>query len=172
MAQVVDANTKTVHVTGEFRADGTCEVFADGVPVFGPAESARTLYVHDGILGLPPAGFDAHEVWCGVRGFAQILTPLDINERSFLLLLYAPSGQLAQTRVYRVTFETVADTDAGRVVSAALFGMSRHESNDSTNVPVGRSYLSGISGTMEITQVDSEKIVGRFNFEATAIRTL
>jgi hypothetical protein len=171
-AQSVTSSKMLVNVTGEFREDGSCQVFADGEPVFRPADSARTTYIHDGILSLSPAAFDAHEVWCGLHGPEQLMAPLDLSERLFMVLLYAPSGKLAQAHSYEVRTETPSAENADHVVGAALFGVSRQLSSDSSPIGEGVTYLEGIRGAVGITHVEANRIVGKFTFVAQPARSM
>ena len=161
-----------VRITGEFRKDGSCQVFADGKAVFTPGDSARTFYIHDGLPDLAPEGFDAHEVWCGLHGLGDLLTPIESRDRRFMVLLYAPSGRLAQTRTYDVRAEPPSAADAGHVLGAALLGMPPLPNRDSGPTRGGLNYLIGTRGTLTITRVDDEKIIGKFAFDSRADRTL
>jgi hypothetical protein len=159
-----------VSVTGEFREDGSCAVFADGVAVFKPTDSAQTSYIHGASLNLAPTGFDAQEVWCAPKGPEQPMPPLDYKERLFVVLLYAPAGKLVQLRSYDVRTGIPTVTTASHLVGAALFGMTPQVSNDSMPIRVGLMYLSGIRGKVAVTRVDTDHLVATFRI--TAQRTL
>lgn len=161
-----------VKVTGEFRDDGSCQVFADGKAVFNPADSARTTYIHDATLNLAPSGFDAHELWCAPRGPQQPMPPIDLQERVFVVLLYAPNGQLAKPRSYDVRAGIPTSEAASRLVGAALFGMSPQVTVDSLPIRIGLVYLTGIRGTVEITRVEANMVVASFAFDAQPARSL
>ena len=161
-----------VKVTGEFRDDGSCEVFADGKAVFDPADSAQTTYIHDATLNLAPSGFDAHELWCAPRGPRQPMPPIDLQERAFVVLLYAPNGQLAKPRSYDVRAGIPTSEAANRLVGAALFGMSPQVTVDSLPIRIGLVYLTGIRGTVDVTRVEANRVVARFAFDAQPARAL
>ena len=170
--QDATARKTLVNVTGEFREDGSCQVFADGKAVFNPADSARTTYIHDATLNLAPSGFDAHELWCAPQGPQQPMPPIDLQERVFVVLLYAPNGQLAKPRSYEVRNGIPTSEAASRLVSTALFGMSPQVTADSLPIRIGLVYLTGIRGTVDITRVEANRIVARFAFEAQPARSL
>lgn len=159
-------------VTGEFREDGSCQVFADGAAVFSPADSARTTYIHDATLNLAPSGFDAHELWCAPKGPQQPMPPIDLNERAFVVLLYAPNGQLVTPRLYDVRNGIPTSEAASRLVGTALFGMSPQVTVDSLPIRIGLVYLTGIRGTVDVTRVDADHVVARFTFDAQPARSL
>ncbi len=161
-----------VHVTGEFFEDGSCRVDADGVSLFQAGDSARTTYVHDASLNIAPSGFDAHELWCTARGPQQpMLPPLDLHERLFVVLLYAPNGHLATVQRYEVRTGIPIAAVADHLVGAALFGMSPQLTSDSLPVRVGVVYLTGIRGSVDITHVEASRVVAKFSFEAQTARS-
>jgi hypothetical protein len=162
-----------VTVTGEFREDGSCQVFADGKAVFPPSDSAQTSYIHDATLNLAPSGFDAHELWCAPSGPQQpTIPPIDLQARSFVVLLYAPNGQLAQPRTYDVRAGIPTSEAANRLVGAGLFGMSPQVTVDSLPIQIGLVYLMGIRGTVDITRVEAHLVVAKFAFDAQPARSL
>jgi hypothetical protein len=162
-----------VTVTGEFREDGSCQVFADGKPVFNPSDSAQTAYIHDATLNLAPSGFDAHELWCAPSSPQQpTIPPIDLEARSFVVLLYAPNGQLAQPRRYDVRAGIPTSEAATRLVGTGLFGMSPQVTVDSLPIQIGLVYLMGIRGTVDIIRVDASRVVAKFAFDAQPARSL
>jgi hypothetical protein len=163
---------KAVSVTGEFREDGSCQVFADGVPLFQPADRAHVSYIHDATLNVAPAGFDAHELWCTPLSPEQPMPPLDYKERLFLLMLYAPSGQLVVTRSYDVRNGIPTKATAANIVGAALFGLTPQVNEDNEPIRIGLVYLTGIRGTVIITRVDSAHVVAKFNMATQRALTL
>lgn len=170
--QSPSARNGLVHVTGEFLDDGSCRVVADGRSLFQTADSAQTTYVHDASLNIAPAGFDAHELWCTVRGPQQpLLPPVDLHERLFVVLLYAPNGQLARKQRYDVLTGIPTAAVADHVVGAAIFGMSPQLTSDSLPVRLGVVYLTGIHGSVDITRVEAARIVAKFSFDAQTARS-
>lgn len=161
-----------VEVTGEFREDGSCQVFSDGVPVFHAADSAQTTYIRGATLNIAPSGFDAHEVWCGPRSTEQPMPPLDQTERAFVVMLYAPTGKLAEPRSYEVRTGLPTPETAPYRAGAALFGMSPQMLNDTMPLRIGLLYLAGSRGSVIITRVDVERIVGTFAIGAQRALTM
>ena len=173
LAQGSTSTKGLVNVTGEFREDGSCQVFADGRPVFNPSDSAQTTYIHDATMNLAPRGFDAHELWCAPSGPRQpTIPPIDLEARSFVVLLYAPSGQLVQPRTYDVRSGIPTSEAANRLVGAGLFGMSPQVTVDSLPIQIGVVYLMGIRGTVDIIRVDANRVVAKFAFGAQPARSL
>ncbi len=165
-AQSVASSKMPVSIRGEFREDGSCQVFADGRAMFNPADSARTLYIHDGILSALPSVFDAHEIWCGLRGPEQLMAPLDLSARRLMVLLYAPSGKLVQARSYEVGTGAATTENADHLAGVAVFGVQRRSARSRTKTRLG--YLEGRRGVVEITHVDTGRVVGTFAFVARA----
>jgi hypothetical protein len=163
---------ESVHVTGEFRADGTCQVFADSVPVFRPADSAATTYVQSGTINVAPAGFDAHEIWCEPQAGGQPRAGLLPTDRVFVVMLYAPTGKLAEPRSYEIHLGLPSMETAPYRAGAALFGMSVQMINDTLPLHSGALYMAGSSGTVIITRVDGEHIVGTFDIRTRRAMTL
>ncbi len=173
LAQGSTPRKALVNVTGEFREDGSCQVFADGKPVFNPSDSAQTTYIHDATMNLAPGGFDAHELWCAPSGPEQpTIPPIDLQARSFVVLLYAPNGQLAQPRTYDVRAGIPTSEAANRLVGTGLFGMSPQVTEDSVPIQIGLVYLMGIRGTVDIIRVDANRVVAKFAFGAQPARSL
>lgn len=161
-----------VEVTGEFRENGSCQVFADGVAVFHAADSAQTKYVRGATFNIAPAGFDAHEVWCGPRSSEQPMPPLDHTERIFVIMLYAPTGRLAQPRTYQIRTGLPTPGAAPYRAGAALFGMSPQMLNDTMPLRIGLLYLSGSRGTVVIARVEADRVVGKFVIHAQRALTM
>lgn len=161
-----------VAVTGEFRENGSCQVFADGAPVFRPADSAQTTYIRGATLNIAPSGFDAHEVWCAKQSTEQPMPPLDQTERVFVVMLYAPTGKLAKPRTYEIRTGLPTPETAPYRAGAALFGMSPQMLNDTMPLRIGLLYLAGSRGTVVITRVDVDRIVGTFSIHAQRALTM
>ena len=151
-----------VQVTGEFRENGSCQVFADGAAVFHPADSAQTTYIRGATLNIAPNGFESHEIWCGPRSTEQPMPPLDSAGRMFVVMLYAPTGKLAKPRVYEVRPGLPTRVNAPFRAGAALFGVSPQMLNDTMPMRIGLIYLAGSRGKVVITRVSGERIVGTF----------
>jgi hypothetical protein len=159
-------------VTGEFRADGSCQVFADSVPVFRPADSAETTYIRGATFNIAPSGFDAHEVWCAPHSPERPMPPLTPSERAFVIMLYAPTGQLAAPRSYEIIVGLPTAEFAPYRAGAALFGMSPQMLNDTMPLRMGLMYLAGSRGTVAITHVNADRIVGTFSIGAQRALTM
>ena len=151
-----------VNVTGVFREDGTCQVFADGVAVFHPVDSAQTTYIRGGMLNTAPSGYETHEVWCTARTTDQPMPPLDYTERVFVVMVSARSGELARRQSYQVRTGLATIKTAAQQANAALFGMTPQILDDSIPVRIGLMYLAGTRGTFVVTRVDSTRVVGTF----------
>ena len=163
---------RTVVVTGEFSESGSCQVYADGAPVFRPADSAATTYIRDATLNIAPSGFESHEIWCGPRSTEPPSPPLDGKERMFVVMLYAPSGALARPRTYQIRAGLPTPENAPFRAGAALFGVSPQMLNDTMPIHFGVLYLAGSSGTVVITRVTAERIVGTFTIHTRPALTL
>lgn len=161
-----------VEITGEFREDGSCQVFADGIATFQSIDSAQTTYIRGATLNMAPAGFDAHEVWCAPRSPEQPMLPLAATDRVFIVMLYAPTGKLAEPRSYEVRVGLPTRKVAPYRAGAALFGMSQQKFNDTLPVRVGLLYLAGTRGTVVITRVAKDCIVGTFSIHAQPALTM
>lgn len=161
-----------MEITGEFREDGSCQVFADGIATFQSIDSAQTTYIRGATLNMAPAGFDAHEVWCAPRSPEQPMLPLAATDRVFIVMLYAPTGKLAEPRSYEVRVGLPTRKVAPYRAGAALFGMSQQKFNDTLPVRVGLLYLAGTRGTVVITRVAKDCIVGTFSIHAQPALTM
>lgn len=167
-----DTLERSVHVTGEFRADGTCQAFADSVPVFQPSDSAATTYLRSGTINVAPAGFDAHEVWCEPHSGGQPKAGLLPTDRVFVVMLYAPTGKLAEPRSYEVRFGLPSREVAPYRAGAALFGMSAQMINDTLPLHSGAIYMVGSSGIVTITMVEGDRVIGTFDIRTKRALTL
>lgn len=161
-----------VSIIGEFREDGTCQVFADGAPVFGVIDSARTTYIRGAMLNVSPPGFETHEVWCSPRSEDQPMPPLDARERTFVIVLFPPAGTIAPLQTYQVRTGMATATSAPRQANAALFGMSPQIRSDSAPIRIGMVYLAGTRGTFTISQASESRIVGKFSIRGQPTLTM
>jgi hypothetical protein len=161
-----------VNITGEFKANGTCEVFADGVPVFHSADSAQSTYIRGAMLNTAPSGFETHEVWCTPKSPDQPMPPLDASERAFVVMMSARSGMLIEPRSYLVRTGLATSRTAIRQANAALFGMTPQILDDSIPLRVGLMYLAGTRGTFVVTLVDSVRVVGTFSMRGQKALTM
>ena len=162
----------TVLVTGEFSESGSCQVYADGIPVFQPTDSAETTYVRDATLNIAPRGFESHEIWCGPRSPEPPSPPLDGKARMFVVMLFAPSGTLARPRTYQIRGGLPTPGNAPFRAGAGLFGVSPQMLNDTMPIRMGVLYLAGSRGTVVITRVSEERIVGTFSIHTVPALTL
>lgn len=161
-----------VEVAGEFRGDGSCQVFADGVPVFNSADSAETSYIRGAMLNTAPGGYETHEVWCAPRGPDQPMPPLDYTERLFVIMIFAPTDHLARTGSYSVRTGMATPATAPIRANAALFGMTPKIPDDTMPIRVGLIYLAGTRGTFVVSHVDSARVVGKFTMRAQRALTM
>jgi hypothetical protein len=161
-----------VEITGEFRDNGSCQVFANGVAVFHAADSAETTYIRGATLNVAPDGFDAHEIWCAPRSSEQPEPPTVATDRVFVIMLYAPTGKLAEPRTYQIKLGLPSPESAPYRAGAALFGVSPQMLNDTIPVHTGVLYLAGSHGAVVITRVDADRIVGTFRIATRDALTL
>lgn len=162
----------SMEVTGEFRENGSCQVFADGVAVFHPADSAHTTYVRGATLNIAPSGFESHEIWCGPQSSEEPAPPIDSAGRMFVVMLYAPAGTLAKSRSYQIHPGLPTRERAPFRAGAALFGMSPQMINDTMPIAMGLIYMAGNRGKVVITRVSRERIVGTFAIHARLALTM
>ncbi|MEO7218675.1 MAG: hypothetical protein ABI026_10825 [Gemmatimonadaceae bacterium] len=167
-----EARQHSVHVTGEFRSDGTCQVFADSAPVFQPSDSAASTYIQSGTINVAPPGFDAHEIWCEPHSGGEPKAGLLPTDRVFVVMLYAPTGKLAEPRNYVVRFGLPSRDVAPYRAGAALFGMSAQMINDTLPLHSGAMYMVGSSGTVSITRVEGGRVTGKFDIRTKRALTL
>ncbi len=161
----------TVRIAGEFRPDGTCTVSADSVPIFAESEKPRTIYLRGRALNMAPDGFDVHEIWCAPITAGEPMLPDQPNERAFFINVYAPSGKLAPAQHYMVRRGLPTSGSAiGPAVRAnvLLFG---HDTTSRASGP-GNVYLTGAVGDLNLTQVDSARVVGTFSAIAVPERSM
>ncbi|HEY8311215.1 MAG TPA: hypothetical protein VIG47_11700 [Gemmatimonadaceae bacterium] len=161
-----------VNITGEFNANGTCKVFADGIPVFHSADSAQSTYTRGAMLNTAPSGFETHEVWCAPKSPDQPMPPLDHTERVFVVMMSARSDKLLEPRTYLVRTGLATRRTAIQQANAALFGMTPQILDDSIPVRVGLMYLAGTRGTFVVTRVDSTRVVGTFTIRGQRALTM
>ena len=162
----------SAEITGEFRENGSCQVFADGVAAFQAIDSAQTTYIRGATINLAPAGFDAHEIWCAAKSPDQPMLPLAATDRVFVVMLYAPTGKLAEPRNYEIRLGLPTQETAPYRAGAALFGMSQQKFNDTLPVRTGLLYLAGTRGTVAITRVAEDGIVGTFSIHGQPAFTM
>jgi len=162
----------SAEITGEFRENGSCQVFADGVAAFAATDSAQTTYLRGSTINLAPAGFDIHEIWCAPKSPDQPMLPLAATDRVFVVMLYAPTGKLAEPRSYEIRLGLPTMETAPYRAGAALFGMSQQKFNDTLPVRMGLLYLAGTRGTVAISRVAENGIVGTFSIHGQPAFTM
>lgn len=161
----------TVQITGEFLADGSCKVTADGAPLYSDSEKPRTIYLRGRALNMAPAGFEMHEIWCAPPSGSEPMLPDQPNERAFFMNVYAPSGQLAVAQRYIIV--RGMPTSSGRA-TALRANMSLFDPKYSAGTGASgpaTTYLAGAVGDMTLTQVDSTRVVGTFKALGVRERT-
>lgn len=169
---------KLIKITGEFREDGSCQVFADGKPVFAPADSAVTLRIRDAAVGLIGDGIDVHQLVCGkqslkdsVEGSAastDLRKPVTPDMRVLTIVLYSPTGSPARARTYNVQPEPPTPQTADRVATVGLLKVVTEKNNESAAVPVGLIYFVGKRGTVEVLRFEKDIVIAKFALVAEA----
>lgn len=162
----------SAEITGEFRENGTCQVFADGVAAFQAGDSAQTTYIRGATINLAPSGFDVHEIWCAAKSPDQPMLPLAATDRVFIVMVYAPTGKLAEPRSYEIRLGLPTTESAPYRAGAALFGMSQQKFNDTLPLRTGLLYLAGTRGTVAISRVAKDGIVGTFSIHGQPAFTM
>ena len=150
-----------VEITGEFRADGSCQARAAGRPLFGSSDSARTFYEPPIATALPPGGSVEHDLFCypGESG--------STDSRSFLLQI--PVFRLGQpptgtyTIMHSATLRGSEMTIDGAYHDPRRFGLGTPGAGFGGDA--GHVYLTAT----KFTKIDSTGVVGTFRF--MAIRT-
>lgn len=155
-----------VLIAGEFRADGTCSVTADSVPVFSEGERPRTIYLRNRALNMAPAGLEVHEIWCAPITASEPMLPDQPAERAFFVNVYVPPGRLASAQRYVVRSGIPSAAAAALGANISLFGLN----SDSTDP--GMTYLAGVVGEVVLTSVDSARVVGSARAIALPERTM
>lgn len=173
---------KLIKITGEFREDGSCQVFADGKSVFEPADSAETLHIRDAAVTLSADGIDVHQLVCGkqalrdsVEGSAastDLRTPVTPDMRVLTIVLYSPTGSPVRTRSYGVQAEPPTAQTADRVATVGLVKVVSAMNSKSTAVPVGLTYFVGKRGTVEVLRFEKDVVIAKFALVAEAMWAL
>ncbi len=147
-----------VRIDGEFLADGSCRVTADGVPLFSEGEKPRTTYLRGRALNMAPSGYEVHEIWCAPMTAGEPMLPAHPNDRAFFINVYPPTGKLAAAQHYVVVRGVPRSSGSATALRAniSLFG------HDTTAQGPGTTYLTGAAGDVVLTQVESARVVGTF----------
>lgn len=149
-------------VTGEFRADGSCDVRLNGQSI-ATAESARAEYTWGNVWNVAPQGLVVHEIACHVEPSG---TRFGADATRFGILASVPQGRLFSPGTYRFRPDatSVGDTIS---VEGALFHPRFSE------LGITGSYLLSTDGTLTLTSVqrngaegESGRVVGTFHFRA------
>lgn len=156
------ANETAVQITGEFLADGSCHVSANGASLYAESEQPQTIYIRGRALNMAPDGYEVHEIWCALPTSDEPMLPSQPRERAFFVNVYAPTDSLAPARRYVVVrgmpLIDVGGTTAVRA-NVSLFGSPTDSGPASA---VGTTYLTGAGGYVTLTHVDSTLVVGTF----------
>ncbi|MGI8546200.1 MAG: hypothetical protein ACR2M1_02525 [Gemmatimonadaceae bacterium] len=153
----------TVQIQGEFLADGSCRVTADGVPLFPESDRPRTIYLRGRALNMAPSGYDMHEIWCAPVTASEPMLPDKPKERAFFINVYPPTGKLAVAQHYIVVRGIPRSSGSATALRAniSLFGHDTTTNGGASQGP-GTTYLTGAGGDVTLTQVDSVRVVGTF----------
>lgn len=151
-----------VEITGEFRADGSCQATAAGRPLFASSESARTFYRPPIATALPPGGSVEHDISC-VSGESS-----SSDLRSLLLQIpvfrlgHPPTG--TYTILHLATLHGSEMTLDGAYFDPRRYGLGTRGAG--LGGDAGNVYLTGTKGTVQFTKIDSTGVVGTFRFKA------
>ncbi|HEX6536752.1 MAG TPA: hypothetical protein VF041_19350 [Gemmatimonadaceae bacterium] len=153
-----------VDITGEFRADGSCVVRADGVPLYADLDRART--VHE--TGVAPdearAGWVVHRVSCLPSAVGLIRS----DRRDFALAFVVRGAGPPRPGTYTVTPDALVRGVPG-TIGGAYFDPVRYgpDSPGSGILDLGGDvYLAITSGEARLTRIDSTRVVGSFRMRA------
>lgn len=163
--------TGTTHaVTGAFLDDGSCRVLVDGVALFTPADTPRTAHIPAAAVNLAPPGYELDEIACAANeagaGDALQLPPDRGDERALLVTVYAPQGGAARPGRYTVRGALAGDADTTGIATragAAVFGAHLPDVGPGAS---GIRYLEAREGTVALTRLDSDRVVGTFTLRA------
>lgn len=161
----VSKGRDTVEITGEFLLDGSCRVAADGVPLFAPAESARTLHQAGMGSNVAPDGYVLHELYCSPLRHGIPTLP---GNRMFSLSFGVKGNGPAATGTYAVE-RHIARTAVPMTMAGAYLDPRHYfpgTKDDTHGSFGGKIFLIGVSGTASFTRLDSAKVVGEFRFRA------
>lgn len=156
----------TVH--GDFLADGTCRATVNGAALFAAADAPHSSQEEGAVADIAPAGYELRQIACAAADAAPS-QPERTDERMVLVTLYVRAGSSLHAGRY-VVHAGVADagdtTGVASRAGIAIFGA--RASSDGEARHAGVHYLEGRDGTLQITSVDSSRIVGRFDVHAGA----
>jgi hypothetical protein len=153
-----------VDVSGDFRADGTCDAQTSKGPVAARDGDGRTSYQVGRAFNVARPGFTVHDITC--RFPANGNTGLSLNR--FIVVAIAVRGQ-QPLRVgrYAVSRFGVQDT-TGSQASAGV----QHPMYDVGTPGSGRGgegghiWLEGVAGWLDLERVDTNRVVARFSIRA------
>jgi len=155
-------SNEEIEITGEFRANGSCQAQAAGRSLFDPSDSARTFYKPPIATALPPGGSVAHDIFCkaGHSG----------SSGSGSLLLQIPVFRLGQppTGTYTI-MRSAALHGSEMTIDGAYFDSRRYglgTPGAGFGGDAGNVYLAAKKGTVQFTRIDSAGVVGTFRFIA------
>jgi hypothetical protein len=138
-----------VEITGEFRADGSCEVSAAGRPLFAVKENARTVYVSSSnILLCQPTGaqFDGRRMFMMNFGSSNKTRP-----------------QSGTFNIVSNAFRGGSQEIGGAYIDPSRYGFFRPGGGFGIT---GREMLSLTSGAIEFTRLDSTAVTRPFRLMA------
>jgi hypothetical protein len=149
-----------VEITGEFRADGTCDVKADGRPMIVPEDRAQTVYLPaSGGNPAQPGGL-THHLFCMA----------DARHAMLLLAFDSPYGKSAPIGSYAVKHGPL-DPQSPMTISVGYID-PKHFGRWTRGAGLGGFggllELAAQSGTVRFTQLDSGRVVGTVH--ATSVR--
>lgn len=177
-ASAAGVNARTVQITGELLANGSCRVRANGAEVFAPGDSARTVVIAGRAANMAPPGHDLYELWCAPADVAEPMVPDSPSDRALVILLYPRAGAAPLPGHYLIARDIPSSGGSATEARAglSLFDPAHASTHASTaeqrRERAGIAYLAGDSGTVTLSRVDSTRVVGTFTVRATQAWTM
>ena len=161
----ITRSPKPVEITGEFFKNGTCQVAADGVPLFAPAEQPRALYESGRGSNVAPKGYVLHEIFCSPLRHG---IPTLAGDRLFSFS-FAVKGEGPATPGTYLVREHAAMRSAPMTIAGSYLD-PRHYAPGTPGAPGmgfgGKVFLIGVSGTASFSRLGQPGVVGQFRFQA------
>ena len=153
-----------VDVSGDFRADGTCDAQTSRGSVAARDGEGRTSYQVGRSFNVARSGFTLHAITCGFPGDGN--TALSLN-RYITVMVGVRGRQPLRLGRYAVTPYGVQDT-TGTQASLSV----HHPAFDVGTPGSGRGgegghiWLEGVAGWLDLERVDTNRVVARFSIRA------
>jgi hypothetical protein len=153
-----------VDVTGEFRADGTCDAQTSKGSVAARDGDGRTSYQIGRAFNVARRGFTPHSVTCRFPGDGN--AALSLNR--FIAVTVGVRGQeplrVGRYAVSRYGVQDTTGTQASLGVHHPAFDVGTPGSGRGGQG--GQIWLEGVSGWLDIERVDTNRVVARFTIRA------